>query len=121
VKSQRQNLKWISADRSIIFAHVVEERVLVREMVVRFHFCIDAPLVGDVGFLLREDVELDIFFRLISLSVIDHYFELSQHLEMLLLLPLREDEVVFSKVFSQQTRRLPRLRDRLAVFIQDGF
>lgn len=57
--------------------------------------------------------------RLIGLLVFSLNLELSQDLEMPLLLPLGKDEVVFSEVFTQQAWSLTWLGYGLATFIED--
>ena len=51
VESQWQYVKWISANRSVIPLHIVEEGILVAQVVVGFHLGVDSPLVGNVGLL----------------------------------------------------------------------
>ena len=124
VEGQRQHLEGVSADRPVVLRHVIEQCVLVRQVIVGFHLCIDAPLIRDVGLLMCEDVQFGLFLfrksgvRLIGLLVFILNLELSQDLEMPLLLPLGKDEVVLSEVFTQQAWSLTWLGYGLAAFIE---
>jgi hypothetical protein len=114
VESQRQDVPWILADAAIVFGHVIKQGILVTEMVICLHLCVNAPLVGNVcplGFLTKNG-RLRFFslfysptwWLLISLlfRVGSGYLKLFEYLEMILAFPLCEDKVMLLEVFSKQ-------------------